>query len=86
MTGIDKKDFQFVFGHITDEYNRLYGGHVDLIRLSSDLASLTGKQLKAFYIAIKNGAQLNDLGHDLKGLANKETCFVPRIRVIAEVS
>jgi hypothetical protein len=86
MTGIDKKDFQFVFGHITDEYNRLYGGHVDLIRLSSDLATLSSAQLRAFKTAIKDGAKLHDLGHDLSGLANKETCFVPRIHVIAEAS
>jgi hypothetical protein len=86
MTPATKRDFKFVLNHMVEQYEELIGSEPDLIQLSSDLASLTGKQLKAFYIAIKNGAQLNDLGHDLKGLANKETCFVPRIRVIAEVS
>jgi hypothetical protein len=77
-----KKDYMTVFHHIV----KGMGDNTNHYILTCHLIELTEEQLSAFVEEIKDGARINDLCHDLNGIANREICFVPRLRKIDAVT
>jgi hypothetical protein len=56
------------------------------IRLEGALHRLTDEQVAAINDHVEEYGMNSSVGHDVFGIINKDRCFVPRIRALAEVT
>lgn len=81
-------DFQKVRRYVIVQMNKQGADNIERATVLQAIAlNLSAEQIHATAEAIRSGLYRDfDLGHDIMGLANKEKCFLPRIKSIAEVS
>lgn len=69
---------------IVDQFTDKYGVMgMNFMKLTSDLYKLSDEQLR---VLAETEAPVHVMAHDIRGIAERDVCFVPKIRELVDIT